>query len=359
RAFLARGFEVHVIAPKDDYSDKLVAQGVVFHEVRLRPYAMSVLADVLLSIVLWRLYRRNRYDIVFHYTLKPIIYGSLVARLTGTESIAITTGLGRMFAFENFFVGRGVKLLLKVALHRVRQVWALNEKDINVLRDSGLVREDRLHHLPSEGIDTNRYRPIRNKSERGVVRFLFVGRLLWNKGIGAYVNASAKLRSQYGHVQCEVLGFIEERHPQGVSSHQVELWQKKGWINYLGNAEDVRPYLDRADCVVLPSWYNEGVSRALLEAASMSTSIITTDQYGCAITVQHGKTGYIVPKHDQGELLRRMTDVALMDRLERMAMGQRGREFVRRNYRIEKVIDRYLELIEEPLQSLPYEIDKS
>lgn len=342
RHFVRGGFEVYCIAPKDHYSTKLIAEGAHFIPLKLENYSVNPIDDLYLIGQLWRLYRRHHFDHIFHYTIKPNIYGSIIARLLRLpHHVAITTGLGRLFRFSNILVNMLSVLLYRIASRAADEVWFLNEKDKKTFVDKKIVKIEKTRILPSEGIDTLKFRPFGIKKNTPIIRFLFAGRLLRDKGIELFVHAARELRKNHKHLRFEVLGYIDERNPNSISHIKIKEWQQAGYIKYLGSTEDVRPFLERADCVVFPSYYQEGVSRILLEAASMATPIISSDQNGCIDIVKDGKNGFVCRKNDLASLNFSLRQFINLDKEERMIMGQSGRRLVKENYDISKIVEIY------------------
>ena len=341
RRLIQEGFKVYAIAPLDDYADKLTAEGVTFVRLRLKPYGMSPLEDLLTTRQLFLLYRRYRFDQIIHYTIKPNIYGSIAARLARCRHIAVVTGLGTPMAYTGV-KGRIIKQAYRFGLRCSDEVWLLNDHDREVLVRAGWIAPDRIRLLPSEGINTRRF--VGNQlsdSTTRIKRFLFAGRLLKEKGILDFIAAAKIITARYSHVRFEVVGFVHPHHPQSITLDDLEQWQRAGYINYLGSHEDVRPYINRATAVVFPSYYGEGISRILLEAASMSRPIITTDHVGCRDVVIPDTTGFLIPPRDIKAIVAAMAQIIHMPTSELRHMGQAGRRFVQTHFEEEQVVALY------------------
>lgn len=352
RAFMTRGYDVHVIAPRDGYSDKLIAEGVHFQPLPIDNYSTNPLRDLRSLYFLYRVYRQEQFTMVFHYTIKPIIYGSIAASWAGIRSIAITTGLGKMFRFESRITQAVISALYKYAANCAEQMWFLNGSDRDRMTAAGIVLSDKTMILSSEGINTDKYRPSRKEKRTSMFRFLFAGRLLREKGVYDYVAAAREIRKSYKHARFELLGFLDDRNPDSVSLADIEAWQQEGLINYLGSTEDVRPYIDRVDCVVLPSYYQEGISRILLEAASMATPVITSDQPGCAQVIEDGRSGIVVRERDHDGLVTAMSHLLALSQGDLIRWGEHGRAYVKQRYNEDIVIKRYIEVLDQPTKMI-------
>lgn len=338
------GHKVTVVAPKDDFSDKLVAIGCEVVDMPMAAKGINPSKDLALLGQMQRLYKSIKPDFIFHYTIKPNIYGSVAARLAGIPSIAVTTGLGYTFIQDNW-VARVARLLYKAAFFSPKEVWFLNEDDRQTFLRHRLVAPGKTVLLHGEGINTTHFCPQPPPLTDGKTRFLLVGRMLWDKGVGEYVEAARQLRKQYPDAVFQLLGACSVPNPSQVTRKQMAEWEREGVIEYLGTTTDVRPYLLQADCVVLPS-YREGMPRTLLEAAAMGKPLITTDAPGCRDVVVDGKTGWLCPVKDAAALAKCMMQLLTMPAADRQAMGMAGRRFIEQNFDEQKVVAHYLATLE-------------
>ncbi len=239
-------------------------------------------------------------------------------------------------------VSKIVNLLYRVACKLSTETWFLNTDDYQKFIDNKIINtHSTVRILPSEGINTSKFRALYKKRKTPITRFLFAGRLLGQKGIVHFVEAAKQIKRLNKNVRFEILGFIDPKNPDSVSYTQIKNWQNLGIIKYLGSTEDVRPFIDRADCVILPSFYKEGISRVLLEAASMSTPLITTDNTGCKELVINNITGFICAKKSTSSLILAIQKFLDLDSIERLKMGQNGRDYIKTQFDINKIISIY------------------
>ncbi|MDE3022002.1 MAG: glycosyltransferase family 4 protein [Pseudomonadota bacterium] len=350
RAFVADGYEVVAVAPNDEYVPRLAELGCRFVALPMDNKGTHPGRDLLLCFRFLKLLRRERPDVYLSYTVKPNVYGSLAAHVLGIPVVNNIAGLGAVFIHSNW-VTRLVKLLYKTALSRSRHVFFQNDEDLRQFVEQGLVVKDKVSRLPGSGIDlsTFGYAPMAILGNHPLV-FLFVARLLWDKGVGEYVEAARMVRCQYPTVKFQLLGFMDVKNPTAVSSAQVGDWIKEGVIEYLGVTDDVKPYLVEADCIVLPS-YREGVPRSLLEAAAVGRPIVTTDAVGCRDAVVDGVNGLLCRVGDAADLAVKLLRMIEMNPEERMLMGLAGRKKMECEFDEKIVIDRYLRVIEEIIPS--------
>lgn len=342
RRLRALGHEVHVAAPRDAYTGRLEAEeGVLFHELGLEGKGMNPLRDLGTILQLRRLYAELRPLAVLHYTIKPNIYGSIAARLTGTPAINNITGLGAAFS------GRSplqlvARLLYSVAFRGVRRVFFQNPDDRELFLRLGLVGETQCALLPGSGVDTDYFAPRpKPAAEAGRFTFLLVARLLEAKGIGDYAAAAKILRGSHPEARFLLAGDHDPEDPHMVRLGELEEWRSTGLIEWLGKVEDIRPVIARADCVVLPTRYREGVPRSLLEAASMGKPLVASDSVGAREPVEAGVNGYLCKPADPEDLAARMLAVMELEPGRLEAFGAASRRIMRERFEERIVLEAY------------------
>jgi glycosyltransferase involved in cell wall biosynthesis len=199
--------------------------------------------------------------------------------------------------------------------------------------------------LPGSGIDLTRFSPTPDNGRAGgEMCFLLIARMLWDKGVGEYVEAARRLKQRHPGVRCALLGFLDVRNPAAISREQVDAWVAEGVVEYWGSSEDVRPEIARSDCVVLPS-YREGTPRTLLEAAAMARPLVTTDAVGCREVVDDGVNGYLCEVRSADSLGDAMERMMLRTPAERAGIGAAGREKMARQFDERLVVEAYLKVV--------------
>ena len=371
QALRAAGYEIVAVAPPDEHVPRIEALGVRFVPLAMDNKGTHPGRDFNLFLrVLWLL-RRERPAVFLGFTVKPNVYGGLAARLLGIAAINNVAGLGTTFIRDTWLT-RVVERLYRVGLARAKKVFFQNDEDKALFLERGLVRPDVMERLPGSGVDTGRFAPKAfsshtdslHQGRNGIVdsrirgndgdgslrffRFLLSGRLLWDKGVGEFIEAARRLRGEGVAAEFQLLGFLDVENRTAVPGNEVEAWEREGVVRYLGTVDDVRPMIAQADCVVLPS-YREGVPRSLLEAASMAKPIITTDAVGCRDVVSNGVSGFLCRPRDAEDLVRQMRRMMALSPEERSMMGLAGREKMVREFDENIVIGRYLEAIQEIL----------
>lgn len=342
RRLREEGYSVHLIAPQDSYSALLVAEGFRFHPIKMDRNGAYPLKDIHTFYQLYRIYKRNELDFIFHYTIKPNIYGSIAAAINNIPSIAITTGLGHLFSYSNPIVRWLTVQLYRFALLFSQQVWFLNQEDKEVFIQKRIVAEDKAFLLPSEGVNIKHFQPENYSFPEGrKITFLFAGRLLWDKGVGIFADAARIITQKYPNTRFELLGFVDVSNPNAISYDQIDDWQKEGILQYLGETEDVRPYLSQASCVLFPSFYGEGISRLLLESASMAKPIITTDNVGCREVVEHGVNGFLCQPRSTTDLIDKIELFLQLGEQQHRQMGLNGRKKMLREFDEDFIVNCY------------------
>lgn len=346
RALQAEGHDVVALSPADDYAPRLAELGVAHVALPMDSAGVSPVRDLALLLRYRRALKRLRPAAFLGYTAKPNIWGSLAAQSLGIPTINNVSGLGTAFIRSGLLTAI-VANLYRLAFRRSTTIFFQNPEDRDLFVGKKIVAARRAALLPGSGIDLARFAPAPRQAGEGFA-FLLVARLLRDKGVGEFVEAAAALRPRYPQARFRILGFLDVANRTAVSRAEVERWVAEGIVDYLGDAEDVRPAIAAADCVVLPS-YREGLPRTLLEAAAMAKPVIATDVPGCRHAVSAGVTGLLCAPRDAGALAQAMARMLDMTPEARRAMGAAGRARVEAEFDEKRVVAAYLEAIERAL----------
>jgi glycosyltransferase involved in cell wall biosynthesis len=335
-------------AAGDGFEPKVEALGVPFIPLPVDKKGIHPRADVALLRALYHWYHHEKPDIVHHFTIKPVIYGSIAARLAGVPRIVNTvTGLGYVFMAHRSWLRHLAEWQYRVALACAHVTFFQNRDDLELFHMRRLVKPQKTVLVPGSGVDCSLFTPTcadTLTSPAKPLTFLMVARLLRDKGIYEFVQAASMVQRDFPYVQFQLLGGRDERNPTVVSQAELDQWQTAGLVTWLGEVADVRPIIAQADVVVLPS-YREGTPRALLEAAAMGKPLITTDTVGCREVVEEGVNGLLVPVKDATALAQAMVRL-LNDSAMRERMGQAGREKMEREFDEQIVLDKILKTYE-------------
>lgn len=344
KVLLTRGYEVHTIAPTDEFTDLLREAGCIHHKVRMDSRGANPIKDSALILELYMIYRKIRPDVVLHYTIKPNVYGTLAAALLKIPAINNVCGLGTVF-LKNDLVSAIAMLLYKVSFRFAHKVFFQNSDDLNLFLEKNLVPDQQVDLVPGSGIDLKRFAPMSFKRNEKFT-FLLISRLITDKGVMEYIEAVKKLRSEGLNARFQILGAMDPEHKRGIKTEIIDEWIQSGIVEYMGTTTDVRQYIQDADCIVLPS-YREGTPRTLLEAASSSKPIIATDVPGCNHVVVNNYNGLLCKLKDANDLAEKMKQMTEMDDSHLKLLGENGRTKVEAEYDESFVINKYLEALTE------------
>jgi len=309
------------------------------------PNSKNPLEDLRFLKRLFQIYRRERPDIVFNYTIKPNIYSSIAAKCFGIKVVSMMAGLG--YVFEGNSIAKKIaRLLYKVGLSCSDKVFVLNQNNYDRVVDR-LVPEKKLILLRGgEGVNMEEYPYKPNGFDS--TRFLMVARLLYDKGYKEFVEAAKIVKKEYPQVHFELLGWLSEDSPKGVKKTTLDADVASGAVEYLGVTTDVPSIVLRDGVVVVvASFYMEGMNRALMEACSMGRPIITTNMPGCREMVEHGKTGFIVEPRNSQSLADACLAFLKMTKSEKEMMARASFEKCQRQFDVKDVIKEYDRIVAE------------
>jgi glycosyltransferase involved in cell wall biosynthesis len=338
RSLLNAGYSVLTITPSGEYCEKLQAMGCEHAPILMDNKGTNPLRDARLLMELLLLLRGRQPDLLMAFTVKPNVYASIAARAHGIPVINSIEGLGTAFVAENWLM-KVVCGLYRFALSGSKKVIFLNEEDRQLFLERRLVNADKTLRIPGLGVDLQRFQP--SPLPEGPVTFLLTGRMLWDKGVGEFVAAARLVLDRHPHVKFQLLGFLDVENPTAINRSQMDAWVEEGVVTYLGTTDRVADVIAQSTCIVLPSYYREGVPRSLMEAAAMSRPIITTDWVGCKEVVSDGDTGYLCLPKNHDDLAQKMLKIINMPKEGLAAMGARGRKKMELEFDERQVIETY------------------
>ncbi len=345
RFLLASNHEVLVVAPIDKFVKDLEKLGVTFVPLPMDSHTLNPAKELWLLINYWRFFRREKIDCMLTYTAKPNIYGSLISRILGIPVVNNISGLGAAFINKSW-VTFVIKLLYRISLSHSMHIFFQNHEDRRLFVRENLVQETKTSVLPGSGIDSNIFccsKLIKTESNISPT-FLLIARLLWNKGIKEYFEAAQMVKQHYPKVSFQLLGGLDPCSPNAVDSTFLESLKDNAVLEYMGETEDVRPYIDNCDCVVLPS-YREGLPRVLLEAGAMCKPAIATNVEGCREVISANETGFLCKPRDAQNLAENMLKFIRLSLVEREEMGLAARERIVTTFDEDLVIKSYSNIL--------------
>jgi glycosyltransferase involved in cell wall biosynthesis len=342
-ALLKEDYRVLLIAPDGPERERLKATGVEYITLRnLRRKGLNPLRDLALLNELRGIYRQQKVTVALHFTIKPVIYGSLAARLTGVRNISTLTGLGYTFLSGDRANGL-VRIMYRNALRHAETVFFHNPDDRQLFLDGGLVTGAQSGVVAGSGLRLEDY-PLSPYSEAIPGRFLFVARLLTDKGIREYVAGARAAKAVNPSLTFHVLGPFDPDNPSEIGAEELKQWVAEGVIFYEGATMDVRSHLARASVVVLPS-YREGCPRALLEGGATGRPLLATDVPGCRAVVTDSYNGFLVPPRDAEALASVMLKMSALPTGDLEQMGLRARTVVEERFDLRMVNGDYLYVV--------------
>ncbi len=338
RSFLNDNHEIHTIAPPDGYETHLIQAGCHYHPVKLENKGTNPQKDLAYTYQLYKIYKKIRPDIILHFTIKPNLYGTLAAKVAGIPVINNVSGLGTVFLRENS-ASKIARLLYRYAFQFPAKVFFQNKDDLAYFVTKGLVSQRITDVLPGSGVDLAYFSPMPFQRNSNFT-FLLAARLIQDKGIYEYAEAARLVKKQHPNVRFQLVGF-KDSSSFGIRENQLQEWITEGCIEYAGPTDTIRETIQKADCVVLPS-YREGTPRSLLEAAAMGKPLIATNVPGCIEVVEDGINGYLCEARNALDLAQKMLQLLSLDsdHLQQMCLASRTKvettfdeNFVVRKYR--------------------------
>lgn len=325
---LAEGHNVVVIAPIDEYLEyKEKYPRVKHYSLRtLDRDSTNPLKDLLLILELIRKYKKIKPDLILHYTNKPNIFGGIAAKIAGVPSIAMVTGLGYAF-IHNGWIKKITTLLYRITGGMHRKFIFENIEDRELFESLKIIKPGQGVSIKGCGVNTTYFAPYPN----GIVKtgdevtFTFIGRLLYDKGIKEFVLAAKEIKAKYPKVTFSIVGELDVENPATVDKEDLVEWTENDIVYYHGFQRDVRPYIAKSDCIVLPS-YREAIPRTITEGMSMGKPVITTDTAGCREAVDIGKNGFLAKVKSVDSLIDVFEKFIQLSYDERHQMGEAGRE---------------------------------
>ncbi|MCE9683136.1 glycosyltransferase family 4 protein [Halomonas alkalisoli] len=347
RDMQARGLTIAAAVPTADYLPVVEELGIEIHPIEMGRTGINPVHDIKTLWSFYRLIRRLKPKAVFGYTIKPVVYGSLAAKAAGVPRIySMITGLGHVFTTDspkNRRLQKVVSWLYRAGLACNRKVFFQNPDDLQEFTERGILRDaSKAVRTYGSGVDMQRF-PATPLPE-GDLTFLFIGRLLHEKGVAEFCEAARLLQAEYASTRFIAVGPHDPGLPHSCDAADLQRWKEEGCVEFVGGVADVRPWIAQCSVFVLPS-YREGTPRSVLEAMSMCRPIITSDAPGCRETVEDGVNGFLVAPRTSEPLLEAMRrfveEPALVPQMAAASLA-----LVERHYDVCKVNSVILEAME-------------
>lgn len=338
KRLIKEGYEVVVVCEKQLHVDEIQRSGAAFLPMTINRHSKNPFTDLSMIRIFHKILRKHRPDIVLTYNIKPNVYAGLVCEELHIPYITNITGLGTAVEYPGL-IQRITVLLYKIALRKAACVFFQNRENMKFFAEKNILcKRSRL--IPGSGVNLEKYRVL-EYPDMEEVHFIFVARILKEKGIDQYLEAAREIREKYENVYFHVIGGCDDKE-------YVEILQdenKSGNIRYHGLQKNMLEYQKMSSCIILPSYYPEGMNNVLLESAASGRPIITTSRSGCGEIVEDGATGFIVKERDTRDLVCKIEKFLEMSYEERRTMGLAGRRKVEREFDREIVVRAYLDEI--------------
>lgn len=336
KALRERGDAVLLVSPKGRYSALLQREGYEWRAFDLSRRGINPLAEARAIRQLVRLYQAEKPDMVQHFTIKCVLYGSLAARIAGVEKVVNSiTGLGYVFSRKNLFTLLArplVKWFYGYVLKGTRVIFQ-NTANQKTFLDWKLVRPGQSVVIAGSGVDVQHYQPAKKKGDEKQV--VLPARMLWDKGVREFVEAARLLKKNGMQARFALTGDTDAGNPAAIDVEQLRAWQTEKWVEWWGWQDEMVFIYQKADIVCLPS-YHEGLAKTLIEGAACGCALVATDIPGCREVVQDGVNGLLVPPHDS-QALAEALEKLLKDDTLRTRMGQASRRLAEERFSVEMV----------------------
>lgn len=340
---IKNGFHVHVIAPKDSSVRELEHIGCIVHDIDISRRSMNPLNNFALIFKYYRLLKSLSLSHILTFNIKPNLYVCLAASQLSTKVIVNISGLGSSFIKANLITNI-VKFLYKISLKKASIVFFQNQSDLALFKESGIYDGSLENLLPGSGIDLNVFTKNNDHLLNGLNKdFVFIGRLIRDKGIIEYLESASAISNQYSHTTFYIYGESDKNNPSFLKPEEINKFSSKN-IKFMGKVNDINIALQHADCVVLPS-YREGMSRSLLEAAATGIPIIASNVPGCREIVDNSINGFLCKAKSSDDLSNTMKKFLQLNNAEIKTMGDQGRLKAEKEFSVDLVVEKYLAAI--------------
>lgn len=344
---LKEGYDVTILTHTNSFVAQVEKTGL--HVINIGSGNLNPIKVTKYIYNLYSALKRINPDVCLTFSIRPAIWGNFITRTLHIPTITNITGVGPLFISKNLAY-RIARSIYRHALTKTKKVFFQNYDDMDLFIKRKFVSPLIAERVPGSGVDYEKFSPIEVSKKSDDFIFLFIGRLIKDKGIFEFVEAARIIHKKYPDVMFHVIGpfWHQTLKSNTISKSDLQNWLQEGIINYEGEKKDVRKYIAEADCIVLPS-YREGTSNILLEAASMEKPAITTNTTGCKEVVEDGVTGYLCKVKDSNDLAAKMEKMLCLSEKERKDMGKKARQKIIKEFDKQIVLTAYLKAIEETI----------
>ena len=334
KTILDKGHEIVISAPFDEKKTYFEEIGCELIDTPFNSKGTNPIKDLELMMRYRKMLRQKKPNVVLSYTIKPNLYGGMACQLCHVPQVVNITGLGSAVEVPGWLQKLTI-LLYRVGLRKTRVVFFQNRANMEFCELHRMVKGKKVL-IPGSGVNLE-YHSLQEYPDDGIIKFLFISRLLKEKGIEEYLGAAIRIKKQYPNTEFHIVGPRENSYDE-----QIQVLQNDGTVIYHGLQADVRPYIGAVHCTVHPSYYPEGMSNVLLESCAAGRPIITTNRPGCGEIVDNGRTGYVVNAKDTDNLASMLERFIQLPYNLKKTMGMNARRKVEREFDRQIVVDAYL-----------------
>ena len=334
-----QGNEIYISLPYGDMVNPLIDMGCRFINTEIDRRGINPFTDLKLLLKYYKIITNQKPDLIITYTVKPNIYGGMICRMKKVPYTINITGLGTAFQKEGL-LKRIIISLYKISCKKAKVIFFENKGNQNIFIRSKIVKKEQTCKLNGAGVNLDEYMLSKYPDDTGEIRFLFIGRVMKEKGVDELFEAAQKIKKEYDNVIFDIVGPMEDDYKEIIRDLEYG-----GIIHYYGYQSDVKPFIERSNCLILPS-YHEGMANTLLEAGAMGRPLITSNIYGCKEAVIAGKTGYLVNAKDGEDLYIRLKQFIDLPYELKVKMGIDSYTHIQKKFDkilvVEKTIDRLI-----------------
>lgn len=333
---LLKSNEVYISLPEGELVKNLEEMGCKFIPTRVDRRGMNPVKDLGLFFSYLKIIGKLKPDKVITYTIKPNIYGGMASRILRRNYYTNITGLGTAFQGAGA-VTKLVTLMYKVALKKAKTVFFENEGNREVIVEKGIVKQENTCKLNGAGVNLDTFTEKPYPNEENSTKFLFIGRVMKEKGVDELLYSADRLKKEGYDFSLDIVGDFEEDYETVIKNAE-----EKGLIKYHGLQRDVRPFIEKAHCFVLPS-YHEGMANTLLESGATGRPLITSNIHGCLEAVKMDETGFLCEKESKEELYEKMKEFIELPYEKKKEMGEKSHEYIAEKFDKKKVVKKTIE----------------
>ena len=342
KALIKEKYKVYIVAQVLNFKEELENKGCKIIDISIGRHGTNPFSDLKLLKEYKKIIKEIKPDVVLSYNIKPNVYGGMACAKYNIRFMPNITGLGTALEYHGLMQFL-TKALYKIGLRKADTVFFQNSENEDFFKKNKLLsNKTKTILLPGSGVDLNEHKVLDYPKDDGIVRFLFIARIMKDKGIDIYLETAKKIREKYPNTEFHICGYCDDENYKQI----LDKYEKDNIIIYHGEQKNMIPFFEMAHCIVHPSYYPEGMSNVLLEAAAHGRPIICTDRSGCRETVEDGITGFVVPIKNIDKVIETVERIINMPNEERKQMGINGRRKIEKEFDRKIVFNKYIKEIQ-------------